>query len=117
MHSLKRITRTSGQDGGVGGYIVPPRTTKRRTTTNLKTKINQNFQKIKLSGSPTTEELKKKHSSGLVGRAEMGSRDREDSQQGRGWQTRWSDIRVQISQEKELGSETDHATQGSSEGK
>ena len=52
---------------------MPPHTTKRRTTTNLKTKNNQNCQKIKLYGSPTTKELKKKHSSRLVGGAEMGS--------------------------------------------
>ena len=47
-----------------------PRTTKRKTTTNLKTKNNQNYQKIKLYGSLTTKELKKKHSSRLVGGAE-----------------------------------------------
>ena len=52
---------TSGQDGGVGRYTVPPHTTK-RTTTHFKTKNNQNCQKIKLYGSPTTKELKKKHS-------------------------------------------------------
>ena len=51
---------------------MPPRTTT-RTTTNLKTKSNQNCQKIKLYGSPTTKELKKKHSSRLVGGAETGS--------------------------------------------
>ena len=28
----------SSQDGGVGRHTVPPHTTKRRTTTNLKTK-------------------------------------------------------------------------------
>ena len=39
---LKRvITNTSGQDGGVSRYTLPPCTTKRRTTTNLKTKNNQ----------------------------------------------------------------------------
>ena len=52
---------------------MPLHTTKRRTTTNLKTKINQNCQKIELYGSPTTKELKKKHSSILVGGAEVGS--------------------------------------------
>ena len=57
---------------GIGRYTVPPRTTK-RTTTNLKTKNNQNCQKIEQYGSPITKELKKKHSSGLVGGAEMGS--------------------------------------------
>ena len=42
---------------------MPPHTTKRRTTTNLKTKNNQNCQKIKVYGSLTTKEIKKKHSS------------------------------------------------------
>ena len=37
---------TSHQDGGVGRHIVPPHKTKRRTTTNLKIKNNQNCQKI-----------------------------------------------------------------------
>ena len=63
----------SRQDGGVGRYTLPPRTTKRRTTTNLKTKNNQNCEKIELYGSPTTKELKKKHSFGLVGGAETDS--------------------------------------------
>ena len=53
---------------------MPPRTTKRRTTTNLKTKNNQNYQKIELYGSPITKELKKKHSSRPVRGAERGSR-------------------------------------------
>ena len=61
---------------------MPPPTTKRRTTTNLKTNNNQNCQKIELYGSPTIKELKKKHSSGPVGGVEIGSRGREDSQQG-----------------------------------
>ena len=52
---------------------VPPRTTKRRTT-NLKTKKHQNWQIINLYGSPTTNELKKKHSPRLVGGAETGNR-------------------------------------------
>ena len=52
---------------------MTPHTTKRRTITNLKTKNNQNFQKIELYGSPTTKELKKKHSSRSVGGVEMGS--------------------------------------------
>ena len=46
---------------------MPPSTNKRRMTTNLKTKNNQNFQKIELYGSLITKELKKKHSSRLVG--------------------------------------------------
>ena len=68
---------TSGQDGGVGRYTLPPRTTKRRTTTNLTTK-NKNCQKITPYRSPKTKKLKKKHSSRLVGGAETGSQDGED---------------------------------------
>ena len=52
---------------------MPTSTTKIRRTTNLKTKNNQNGQKIKLSRSPTIKELKKKHSSRPVGGAETGS--------------------------------------------
>ena len=41
--SLKNIPKwTSSQDGGIGRYTIPPHLTKRRTTTNLKTKNNQN---------------------------------------------------------------------------
>ena len=79
------MLETSGQDGGVGRYTFPLCTTKRRSPTNLKTKSNQNCQKIDVYGSPTIKELKKKHSSRLVGGVEMGSRAREDSQQGGSW--------------------------------
>ena len=41
------LFQTYGQDGGVGRYTVPPLTTK-RATTNLKTKNNQDCQKVKL---------------------------------------------------------------------
>ena len=51
---------------------MPPCTTKRRTTTNLKMKNNQNCQKIKLYGNPTSKELKKKHSCRLEGGVETG---------------------------------------------
>ena len=61
---------------------MPPHITKRRTITNLKTKNNQNCQKIELYGSLTTKELKKKHLYRLVGRA-------EDAQQGGNWRTGW----------------------------
>ena len=37
-----------------------PHTTKRRITTNLKSINNQKCQKMKLHGTPTTKELKKK---------------------------------------------------------
>ena len=64
---MKGYWETSGQDGGIGRYTLPPCTTKRRIKTNLKTKNNQNCQKIELYGSLTTKELKRKHSSKLVG--------------------------------------------------
>ena len=72
--------RTSSQDGGVGRHTVPPHTNKRRTTTNLKTKNTQNRQKIKLYGSPTTKELKKKQG----GDRQLGG---EDLWQGSSWWT------------------------------
>ena len=77
---------------------MTPHTTKRRTITNLKTKNNQNFQKIKLYGSPTTKELKKKHSFRLVGGVEKDIHLIEDTQQGGGWQTRYSHSGMQINQ-------------------
>ena len=105
------------QDGGIGRHTVPPHTTKRRTTTNLKTTNNQNLQKIELYGSPTTKELKKKHSSRPVGGVEMGSWGEEDSQGDSGWQTGWSHICMKINWEEQLGSEIDCRTHGSSLGK
>ena len=66
---------------------MSPCTTKRRTTTDLKTKNNQNCQKIILHGSLTTKELKKKHSFRLAVGVEMSSQGGEDSQQGGGWRT------------------------------
>ena len=73
----KRIG-TCSQDGGIGKYTLPPCTTKRRTTTNLKTKNNQNCQKTELYGGPPPKELKKKHSSRLVGGVQMGSQGGKD---------------------------------------
>ena len=55
--------RSSGQDGGVGRDPLLPHTTKRRTTTYLKSINNQKHQPIKLHGTPTTKELKKKSTS------------------------------------------------------
>ena len=77
---------TSGKDGGIGKYTFPPRTTK-RATTNVKTKNNQNCQKIELYGNLTIKELKKKYSSRLVGGVETHSQAREDAWQGGGWRT------------------------------
>ena len=90
-----------------------PLTTKTRTTTNLKTKNNQNCQKIELYGSLTTKELKKKHSSKLVGRVETCSLSGKDIWKGGGSRSRWSHICMRINWEEQLGRETDHTTQGS----
>ena len=90
----------------------------------FKNKNNQNCQKIELCRSPTTKELKNKHSFTLVGGAETGSWGGADSQQleyqggqGSDWQSGQSYICVEINWEEKLGSETNHTTQGSSVGK
>ena len=54
----------------------------KKETTNLKTKNNQNCQKIGLYGNLSTKELKKKHSLRLAGRVKVNSGDREDMWQG-----------------------------------
>ena len=87
---------------------------------------------MELYESPTTKELKKKHSSRPVEGAETGSQverihgkatEQEDwGRQGGSWQSRrggslWtgqSHISVHINWEEQLGSERDHITQGSS---
>ena len=93
----------SRQEGGIGRYTSLSYTTKRRIKTNFKTKINQKFQKIKPQRSPTTKELKKKHSSSLVGGAETRNRGGEDKWQGSGWQTGWSHIHMWVSWEDNWG--------------
>ena len=57
---LWKYCLSSGQDGGIGRNPSLPCTTKRRTPTNLKSINNQKHQKIKLHGTLTTKELKKK---------------------------------------------------------
>ena len=57
---LKRYSESSGQDGGIGRNPLLPHTTKRRITTNPKTINNHKCQNIKLHGTTTTKELKKK---------------------------------------------------------
>ena len=101
---VNRKIWTSSQDGGIDRYTLPSHTSKRRTTTNSKTKNNQNCQKIKLYGSPTTKELNKKPSSKSVGGVEMDSQGGEDSQKGGNLQTWQSHICVPINQEEQLGS-------------
>ena len=77
---------TSGPDEGIGRHPASSHNQK-KDNNNLKTKNNQNWQKSELYGSLTTKEIKKKHSSRLVGGAETGSQGGEDLQQGGGCQT------------------------------
>ena len=78
----KKLEITSSQDGGIGRYSLLPDTNKRRKTTNIKTKNNQKFQKIKLYGNPATKELKKKHSPRLAEGVEMGHQGGKETRQG-----------------------------------
>ena len=80
---------TSCQDGGIGGYTLPPCTNK-RTTTNIQTnkqKPHQNCQKIELYGSPRIKELKKKHSFRNGRRVPGNVVAREPGGRGSSWQT------------------------------
>ena len=81
------MSKDLGEDAGIGRYTLFPHTTKRRATTYFKTKNNQNCQKIKPYGSLATKELKKKHSSRLVGGVEVGSWGKENMRQGGSWRT------------------------------
>ena len=83
-----------GQDKGIGRHTLPPCTAKRRmTTTNLKTKNNQNCQKIKLYGSLTNKELKKKHSlRPIEGRRWADRAERTHWKGGSSWRTRASEV-------------------------
>ena len=65
---------------------MPPFTIKRRTTTNLKTKNNQNCQKIKLYG--IKDQGVKETVTQTSRRDGPGSWGVEDSQQGSNWRTR-----------------------------
>ena len=110
------FSKTSGQDGGIGRHTVPPRITKTRTTTNLKTKNNQNCQKIELYGSLTTKELQK-HSSRPATGVKTGNQVERTRAKAMAGEPEGSHICVQINQEEQLGSETDLTTRGSSTGK
>ena len=93
---------------------------------SVKTHKIKNFQRTELYRSLTTKKLKKKYLSKLVGRAETDSLGGEDMQNvGGKWtgqikqwlETKWSYICERINQEQQLGSKTDHETQGSSLGR
>ena len=88
----------------------------KKDKTNLKTKINQNCQKIEFYGSPTTKESKKKTfiQTGRRGRKEQPGQRGHAARQ---WLVEWKVTHsVRINQEEQLGSMADHATQGPSTG-
>ena len=64
--TLVIVLETSSQDGGIGRNPSLPHTTRRRITTNLKSINNQKHQKIKLHGTLTTKDIKKKTLKGLI---------------------------------------------------
>ena len=107
---------SSGQDGGVGRHTVPPCTTKRRTTTNLKIKNNQNCQKNQTAWKSNNQGDKEEtfiqtRWRGLAARQQL-----ED--QARRRLADW--VVSHLCADKPggtIGSETDHATQGPSMGK
>ena len=111
-YSAIKNEQTSGQDGGVDRYTLPPCTTKRRTT-----KDNQTCQKIELYGSLTAKELKKKHSFRLVGGAEVDSRVQKTHGEAAAGGPGGEKICGWVNQGEQLGSDTEHTTQGSSTGK
>ena len=82
----------------------------------FKNKKEPDYQKIELYGSPTTKELKKKHSSRPVVGQRRTVRWRGHQQSG-DWWSEWSHICVQINQEELLEIETDRTIQGSNMGK
>ena len=83
--------------------------------------IKENVQGTKSEGketrTPTTKELKMKHSSTMVGGVEEMHGKVEASGRSGSWQARWSHICVQINWEEQLGSKTGHANEGSNVGK
>ena len=102
--------------------------TKRRTTTNLKTEQNKKESELpekRTVWKSDNQGVKKETFIQTGRRGRDGQLSRGDLWQGCGWwtqggselQTGRSHICVQINREEQLGSETDHTTQGSSLGK
>ena len=73
----KKDQNILGVDRGVGRYTASSHNQK-KDNNKLKTKNNQNHEKIELYGNPPIKELKKKHPSRLVGGVKTGSWCGED---------------------------------------
>ena len=79
--------RTSGQDGRKGRYTLPPRTTKRRTTANLKTKKKSELPENQTVWKFNNQEVKEETFIQTGRRSTDPYPGREDSQQHSSWQT------------------------------
>ena len=95
--------RTFDQVGGIGGYSLPPHTTKRRTTTNLKTENNPKCQKIEWKSN--NQGVKAETFIQTSRRGGDGQPDGEDAWQSGGWRTAQPHICMWINQEEQLWSE------------
>ena len=96
-------TETSGQDGGIGRYPVPPCIARTAIKSNCMESNNQGVKE------ETFIQTGRRGGDGQLGR--------EDSWQGGGSWSQWSHICMWINQEEQLSNQTDFATQGSSTGK
>ena len=119
-----RTAETSSQDGGIGKYTLLPLISKRRTTKNLKTKKHPELPENRTVWKSNNQGVKetfiqtgRRGGEGKPGWRGLTARQRTGEGQGGSWWTGQSLIHLQISQEEQLGSDTDHATQVSSAGK
>ena len=78
--------RTSGQDGGIGRHTVPPRTTKRRTTTHLKTKKQPKLIENRTVWKSDNQGVKEETLTQTSRRGGDGQLGGEDSRKGCSWQ-------------------------------
>ena len=108
--NIKKQKITSGQDGSIGRYTVPPCSTKRRTTTNLKTKNNQNCQNNQGVKEETFIQTGRRGGDRQPGHRGLPARWQLEDKGGGGWRSGWFHFCMQINQEEQLESETDHAT-------
>ena len=97
----------------IGRYASFLHITKRRITTNLKKDNNPELPENQTIWKSDNQEVKEEtfNQPGRKGRG--GQRGSE----GRGWKTRRFHIHMWINWEEQLGSKTEHTTQGSNPGK
>ena len=81
------ITFTSSQDGGIGRHTVPPRTTKRGTTTDLKNKNQPELPENQTVWKSDNQGVKEETFIQIGRRGRDGQLGRKDSWQGGSWQT------------------------------